>query len=139
MIKTISLLVALMIANVSILQAGAVPTIATLGKGESIEVIVIYEGSVPDYCKYTFTDDKVVIALGDQKIGEIKLTEAEKAKVDRSIELVRHSRHGTGNGSSNYKISYFKKDRERRNLREKYNVLGPPDTTLSELRKRAKK
>jgi hypothetical protein len=130
---------ALIIANLSILQAGAVPTIATLGKGESIDISVIYEGTVPDYCKYTFTEDNLVIALGDQKSGELKLTQAEKAKIDRFIELARQSPHGTSNGSSRYTICYFKKDRERRNLREKYNVLGPPDATLSDLRKRVKK
>jgi hypothetical protein len=134
----------LMIALLGLARAD-IAKVADLKADERIEVEKTFFGNVGLTTKFKFTADKVVVESFDKKPSEVKLTESERAAIDRHLDSVRNGKRGNGGeGNTLYKIRFFKKDRERKGLRESVLIVSPGAAvnkalTLEELVKRAGK
>jgi len=116
----------------------------SLGEDESVEVNVHQEGTIMLHTQYTFTADKVVVTQSGKKLGQVAITAAERAKVDRYLDQVREGRFGRGNGCTTFVFKFMRKGKERRSMTEDYSRKGIGDAkgqvlTLDELKDRVPK
>lgn len=119
--------------------------VADLKADEKIEVEKTFFGNVGLRTKFTFTADKVVVESFGKTPSEVKLTESERVAIDRHLDSVRNGARGRGReGETHYVIRFFKKDKERKGLRESVFIVSlgaavNKALTLEELTKRAGK
>ena len=135
-------LILLAIALGSLVHAD-VAKVAKLKGDEKIEVQSTIMGNVAQITIYRFTADKVVVENGDKKVGEVQLTDDEKAAIDRYLDQLRKERQRKS-GNSIYTVHYYRDGREQIEFREQFQIDFPTDSkakvlTLGQLTERAAK